>query len=59
MSVRYKNVTTPKILLPMQNFTQEDFLLSPSQTTLNIIRQIAHTYRVAKGTGMVQSYCLN
>ncbi len=41
----------------MQHFTQEE--LSPSQTTLNIIRQIAYTYRTVRNTGIVQSYCLN
>ena len=41
----------------MQHFTQEE--LNPSQTTLNIIRQIAYTYRTVKSSGIACSYCLN
>lgn len=41
----------------MQYFTPEE--LNPSERTLNIIRQIAHTYRVVKDNGNTLSYCLN
>ena len=37
----------------MQIFTPEE--TSPNEKVLNIIRQIAYTYRVVKG----QAYCLN
>jgi len=41
---------------PMQYFTSEE---NPSEKTLNIIRQIAHTYRVVENNGSTYSYCLN
>jgi hypothetical protein len=42
----------------MQHFTLEE--VRPSETTLNIIRQIAYTYRVLKMKGGNQlPYCLN
>lgn len=41
----------------MFNFTQEDY--SPSESTLNVIRQIAYTYRVFNQNGQISSYCLN
>lgn len=42
----------------MKHFTPED--IKPSETTLNIIRQIAYTYRVAKSAGAKgKVYCLN
>lgn len=41
----------------MKYFTQEN--LSPSEKTLNIIRQIAYTYRVIKNNGHNDVYCLN
>lgn len=41
----------------MKYFTTEE--LRPSEQTLNIIRQIAHTYRVIKKNGYNTSYCLN
>lgn len=41
----------------MKYFTPED--LRPSENTLNIIRQIAHTYRTFTTNGRQQSYCLN
>lgn len=43
--------------MPMKYFTPED--IKPSEQTLNIIRQIAYTYRVAKSTGKVDTCCLN
>ena len=45
--------------MPMKHFTPED--IKPSEKTLNIIRQIAYTYRVAKGPGSSRgaAYCLN
>ena len=41
----------------MKYFTQEE--KRPSSTTLNIIRQIAYTYRVIKMNGKNEAYCLN
>lgn len=42
----------------MKHFTPED--TKPSEQTLRIIRQIAYTYRMAKGTGgQTGTYCLN
>ncbi len=41
----------------MKHFTQED--IKPSELTLNIIRQIAYTYRMIKGNGQKKAYCLN
>lgn len=41
----------------MSNFTSEK--LQPSENTLNIIRQIAYTYRTMKLRGKVVNYCLN
>lgn len=41
----------------MKHFTQED--LKPSEKTLNIIRQIAYTYRAMRANGSTLSYCLN
>ncbi len=38
-------------------FTPEE--LKPSEKTLNIIRQIAYTYRVIKINGKMQTLCLN
>ncbi len=46
--------------MPMKHFTPED--IKPSETTLNIIRQIAYTYRVVKspsGKRKPVVYCLN
>lgn len=44
-------------LSPMDYFTSEEF--KPSEKTLNIIRQIAYTYRVIKMNGKDECYCLN
>ena len=41
------------MIQPMQIFTHEE--MTPSERTLRIIRQVAHTYRVVNGQG----YCLN
>ena len=41
----------------MMHFTLEEW--SPSEKTLNLIRQIAHTYRAYRMDGQVQMYCLN
>ena len=41
----------------MQYFTPDE--IRPSENTLNIIRQIAYTYRVLKSSGKPVSYCLN
>lgn len=43
--------------MPMMYFTYED--LNPSEQTLNLIRQIAYTYRTVDINGKVESYCLN
>ena len=41
----------------MKHFTPED--TNPSSKTLNIIRQIAYTYRIIKMNGKNEVYCLN
>lgn len=41
----------------MEYFTSEE--LNPSERTLNIIRQIAYTYRALKVNGHYEMYCLN
>ena len=41
----------------MKYFTQEE--KKPSSKTLNLIRQIAYTYRVIKMNGQGEAYCLN
>ena len=42
----------------MKHFSIEE--IKPSEQTLHIIRQIAHTYRVAKPNGQNNKvYCLN
>ena len=41
----------------MQHFTSEE--LRPSEKTLNIIRQIAYTYRTFMIENGMRSYCLN
>jgi hypothetical protein len=41
----------------MNYFTSDN--LQPSEKTLNIIRQIAYTYRTIKMRGKTVSYCLN
>ncbi len=41
----------------MTHFTQEE--KKPSSKTLNIIRQIAYTYRAIKMNGQSEVYCLN
>ncbi len=41
----------------MGYFTQEES--KPSLKTLNLIRQIAYTYRAIKLNGRTEVYCLN
>lgn len=41
----------------MNLFTPEE--LQPSEQTLNLIRQIAYTYRVINMNGRQESLCLN
>jgi len=41
----------------MMHFTLEE--LSPSEKTLNLIRQIAYTYRVHRTGSEATMYCLN
>ena len=41
----------------MKYFTQKEAL--PSEKTLQIIRQIAYTYRVARVNGKNTAFCLN
>ena len=42
---------------PMPNSTSEE--LKPSEKTLNLIRQIAYTYRTFMTEAGTRSYCLN
>lgn len=41
----------------MKYFTHEE--PNPTETTLNIIRQIAHTYRTIKGGNQPMPCCMN
>lgn len=41
----------------MKYFTLEES--GPSETTLSIIRQIAHSYRAMQGDGLRQPLCMN
>lgn len=41
----------------MNYFTQEE--PSPSRKTLNLVRQIAYTYRMIEVNGRKEAYCLN
>ena len=41
----------------MKYFTHDEN--GPSETTLSIIRHIAHTYRVLKGGGDAMPLCMN
>lgn len=41
----------------MEYFTHEE--KQPSAMTLNIIRQIAYSYRVINLNGRTEAYCLN
>ena len=41
----------------MKNFTLEEAV--PSELTLDIIRKIAHTYRVGKENTMSLNICIN
>ena len=41
----------------MKYFTEKES--SPSESTLNLIRQIAYTYRTGHMYGRTESYCLN
>ena len=41
----------------MQYFTQEE--LKPSEHVLNIIRQIAYSYRTINVNGRTEVFCLN
>ncbi len=41
----------------MEYFTHEES--QPSLKTLNLIRQIAHSYRAIKINGRTEVYCLN
>jgi len=41
----------------MNYFTSEE--ITPSEKTLNIIRQIAYSYRTIKVNGTTQVLCLN
>ena len=41
----------------MKYFTQKE--AQPSENTLNIIRQIAYTYRVITVNGKKEVFCLN
>lgn len=45
------------LLQPMKHFTSSE--QNPSEKTLDIIRQIAYTYRVMKINGSYKSYCLS
>ncbi len=41
----------------MKHFTKEE--ITPSERTLNLIRQIAYTYKTFAMNGKTEMYCLN
>lgn len=41
----------------MKHFTHEE--LNPSESTLNIVRQIAHAYRVVRDKNEAVQSCMN
>lgn len=43
--------------MPMKYFTQEE--LQPSEKTLNFIRQIAYSYRLAQANNRNKPYCVS
>ena len=45
------------VLSPMKYFTPEE--LTPSEKTLNMIRQIAHCYKSIQVNGQRYTICLN
>lgn len=55
--LRYDNITHKRKDSPMKHFTQEE--LKPSERTLNIIRQLAYTYRVINVNGHKEVYCMS
>lgn len=57
MPCRSINIRIIKKESPMKLFTLEES--QPSQKTLNMIRQIAYTYRVIQVNGKNEAYCLN
>ena len=57
LSYKFIMIHYLKQILPMMHFTHEE--LSPSEKTLNLIKQIAYTYRAHRMGSSVQMYCLN
>lgn len=53
IKTQYSNKNTK----PMMQFTQEE--ARPSEMTLYIIRQIAHSYRLINNKGRYEAYCIN
>jgi len=45
------------MISPMKFFTPEE--TEPSKKTLNLIRQIAYSYRVVHANGKDVAYCIN
>ncbi len=43
--------------MPMDFFTQED--TKPSEKTLSLIRQVAHTFRIKVRNSSLDLYCVN
>ena len=56
-NIKNKVKSYNNVKVPMKYFTPED--MKPSEQTLNLIRQIAYTYKVFKNSGKPQVYCLN
>lgn len=54
---RFNKYINNKSRVPMKYFTQKK--AQPSEKTLNIIRQIAYTYRVITVNGKQEVFCLN
>ena len=58
MRLLNKSISKPyKRTQPMKYFTQEE--LKPSEKTLNFIRQIAYSYRLAQADNRNKPYCVS
>ena len=56
-SVRFKYRVIILKQMPMDFFTQED--TKPSEKTLSLIRQVAHTFRIKMRNSSLDLYCVN
>lgn len=59
--IRYiiKEIINNKTGLPMKHLFVAGKVMRPSQQTINLIKQIAYTYRVVQINGRNEVFCLN